>query len=190
MMQDPFQYYRRSLKLRKYNYSQGSMHFITICTHNRECLLGEVTDGEMQLNEHGKIVRAEWLHTEVARPNVLVDEFVIMPNHLHGILALTGGLKGEKRRGSTTRYDSTIGPPPAAVPDSIAAIMAHFISNVTRRINAMRGTPGAPVWQPDYYEHVIRNEHTLERLREHIAGNPTTWDKDENNPTAQKPSKD
>jgi REP element-mobilizing transposase RayT len=185
MTHDPFQYYRRSLRQRKYSFSRGGIHFVTICTHNRECMLGEVVESEMRLNEYGTIAREEWLHTEVARPNVLIDEFIIMPNHIHAIIVLTGGLLGEKRRGTTSSYGSAAGRPEAQVPDSIDGVMQQFRRNTTRRINSMRSTPGALVWQDDQYERAIRNAYTLERLRGHIADNPATWDRDENNPASR-----
>jgi putative transposase len=117
----------------------------------------------------------------VIRPNALLDEFVIMPNHIHAILALTGGVAGERR---TVPGWYTMSPDPkhAPVPDSIAAIMLHFRSNCTRRINSIRETPNQPVWQENYYEHTITNALTLERIRDYISGNSSTWDRDENNP--------
>ena len=77
---------RKSIRLQEYDYSQAGGYFVTICTHEKECLFGEVVDGEMQMNEIGKIVKSEWLKTEEIRDNVSTDEFIIMPNHLHGIL--------------------------------------------------------------------------------------------------------
>ncbi len=170
---------RRSIRLKGYDYAQPGAYFVTICTHGRAMLFGRVVDGEMALNAYGEIVREEWFRTAQVRPymELFPDEFVIMPNHIHGIVWIVD--VGARRRRS---------PPPEKlcrpVPGSLPTIVRAFKSAVTRRINALRGTPGAPVWQRNYYEHIIRTEPALDAIRRYIAANPLRWHLDRYNPTA------
>ncbi len=127
----------------------------------------------MTLNEFGKVAEREWLRTTEIRPNVALDEFIIMPNHMHGIVVIV-----ESNVGATGRSPLPKGP----TPKSIGAIVAGFKSAVTKRINDLRGAPYKPVWQRNYYEHVIRNEDELNEIREYIVNNPLKWDLDSENP--------
>jgi REP element-mobilizing transposase RayT len=153
-------------------------------------MMGEVVDGEMQLNEYGKIARNEWVRAASIRRNVVVDVFIVMPNHLHGIIILTGDV-------GATRWVAPIGwvaPMEGEAPPrpydrngkmrsgSIGAIIGQFKSMATKRINKRRGTPGVPVWQRNYYERIIRSEAQLDALRRYIADNPGQWDLDRENP--------
>jgi len=164
---------RRSIRLKYYDYSQAGAYFVTICTYNKKCLFGEVIDGKMVLNQFGKVVEREWLRTTEIRPNMQLDKFIIMPNHMHGIVIID-----ESNVGATGRSPLPKGP----TPKSIGAIAAGFKSVATRRINDLRGTPYTPVWQRNYYEHVIRNEDDLSEIREYIVNNPMKWDLDVENP--------
>ena len=163
MRYDPFIHHRRSIRLKGYDYSQVGAYYVTIVAAHRECLFGEIENGEMCLNDLGNIVREEWLQTAQVRPNVELDEFVVMPNHFHGILAIAGDDR-------------------APHPGSLGAIMSQFKSIVTKRVNEMRDTPGAPVWQRNYYEHIMRDDGDLNRIREYIINNPANWDADDENP--------
>lgn len=147
---------------------------MTICTQNRECLLGETVDGEIQLNVYGKVVQKEWLNTAAIRPYVYVDTFVIMPNHFHGILFIMDDGRGTTRRAPTRIF----GKPEIG---SLPTIVRAFKSAVTKRINILRNTPGIPCWQRNYYEHVIRDEYDLNNTRQYILDNPANWETDENN---------
>ena len=168
---------RRSIRLKGYDYTQPGAYFVTICTHGRAMLFGRVVDGEMALNAYGEIVREEWFRTAQVRPYVELfpDEFVVMPNHIHGIVWIVG---------ATRRVAPTNGHPHGPVPGSLGAIIGQFKSIVTKRINALRGTPGAPVWQRNYYEYIIRTERALDAIRRYIAANPLRWDLDRYNPAA------
>lgn len=163
---------RRSIRLKDYDYSQSGAYFVTVCTQNRECLFGEITDGEMVLNEFGKIVADEWIKTGEIRDEIELDAWVVMPNHFHGIVIICRG-------------DRPVAPTPAALPGprpkSIGSLMSGFKSAVTKRINEIRNTPGISVWQRNYYEHIIRNEKSLENIRNYIIYNPAQWEEDENN---------
>ncbi|MFA7405746.1 MAG: transposase [Pelobacteraceae bacterium] len=169
MTYNPDIHHRRSVRLKEYDYRSAGAYFVTICTFQRECLFGDVVDGEMRLNNFGEIVLEEWLRSEVVRNNVSLDGFVTMPNHFHSILLLNDSCRGEAL-------------PRPVVAGSIGAILGQFKSIVTKRINALRDNPGCPVWQRNYYEHVIRNEDDLANIRQYIANNPLKWDMDENNP--------
>jgi len=173
MIHHPDKYHRQSIRLKNYDYTQAGAYFVTICTHKRECVLGDVVNGEMRLNELGQVVEMEWLKTAEIRDNVELDEFVVMPNHIHGIIVIT-----ESCVGATSRSPLRNGP----APKSIGAIVAGFKSAATKRINELCGIPRAPVWQRNYYEHVIRNEDDLNEIREYILSNPVKWELDSENP--------
>jgi len=176
-------HHRRSIRLKGYDYSQSGAYFVTVCTHNRECLLGEITDGEMVLNEFGKIVADEWIKTGEIRDEIELDAWVIMPNHFHGIVMIR---RGDRPVAPTPVAPTPVAPTPAALPGprpkSIGSLMSGFKSAVTKRINEIRKTPGAKLWQRNYYEHIIRNEKSLENIRNYIIHNPAQWEEDENNP--------
>ncbi len=140
---------------------------------DRGCLLGDIVDGEMRLNEYGTAVRDEWLKTAELRENVEVEACTVMPNHVHGIVVITN-CRGTARRAPTTEQ---FGKP---VADSIPTIMRAFKSASTKHINEMRHSPGSPVWQRNYYEHVIQNDEELKAIRQYILSNPANWATDEN----------
>ncbi len=178
MKYDPENHHRRSIRLKGYDYSQAGAYFVTICTQNRACLFGEVVDGQMRVNELGEIVREEWLRTGQIRPNVELDAFVVMPNHIHGIIVL----RGYDRRGTLQRAPTTVERFGKPTSNTIPTIVRLFKSATTKRINHLRGTPGARVWQRNYYERIIRNDDELRRIREYIANNPLQWALDRDNP--------
>ena len=188
---------RRSVRLKDYDYAQAGAYFVTICTYDRDCLMGEVVNGEMRLNEYGEIARDEWLHTASVRRNVVLDAFVAMPNHVHGIIILTGDVGATRR---VVRMDGGVtlgtGEAPAGTGEaaprpydgkgkmqsgSIGAIIGQFKSATTKRINVRRGTPGIPVWQRNYHERILR-EGELDRIRAYIRNNPAQWEMDVENP--------
>ena len=171
----------KSIRLKEYDYSQAGAYFVTVCTHRRISLLGEILKGKIVLNPFGKIVEEEWLRTKQMRKGVDLDVFIVMPDHIHGIISLTGIPLSANRRGTMHRAPTPqfeqFGRPTA---NSIPTIIRGFKSSVTRRINEIRATPSAPIWQRNYYEHVIRNEIDLEETREYFQNNPLKWPEDEN----------
>lgn len=173
---------RRSIRLQGYDYSRAGAYFITICTQDRACLFGEVVDGKMRLNECGNIVRHEWFRSAEIRHEIVLfpDEFVVMPNHIHGIVRIVQSHDADHRRGD--RPVAPTKPPHGPEKHSVASLVAGFKSAVTKRINALRGTPGLPVWQRNYYEHIIRDEESLNRIRQYILDNPARWAFDRENP--------
>ena len=176
MTYDPTTHHRRSIRLPTYDYAQPGAYFVTLVTHARECLFGQVIDSEMRLNGLGDVVAREWRRTGGIRREVELDVFVVMPNHVHVIVFV--GAHGRAPEHDAPDY----GAPPHRPPRSLGSLVAGFKSAVTKRINGMRGTPGLPLWQRNYYEHVIRDEEELNRVREYVAGNPTNWEEDPENP--------
>lgn len=176
MTYNPERHHRRSIRLKDYDYSQVGMYFITICPHNRECLFGEIKNGQMVLNEYGKIVKNEWMKSTEIRNKIKLDEFVIMPNHIHGIIIITDDGRGTLQRAPTVEQ---FGKP---VSNSIPTIIRLFKSATTKQINQIRHTPTIPVWQRNYYEHIIRDEDNLNQIREYIINNPVKWELDSNHP--------
>ena len=169
-------HHRRSIRLDGYDYTQAGAYFITICTYERECLFGNVVEGNMQPNDLGRIVADEWVKTADIRPEIGLDAWVVMPNHFHGIVVMING-RGTARRAPTTEQ---FGKPVAG---SIPTIIRSFKSAATKRINEFRHTPGMPVWQRNYFEHIIRNKTALAKIREYIINNPQQWELDRENPT-------
>ena len=185
----PGYYHRRSIRLKGYDYTRPGAYFVTMRIREGECLFGDVLDGEVALNEYGRIVLDEWRRIAESRPNVVLDEYVVMPNHVHGIIILTAEAKGdssgrpddhhEASARSSVTHPAARTRPDGPVPGSIGAIVGQFKSLATKRINRLRGTPGISVWQRDYYEHVIRDDDALDAIRRYIRYNPVLWPGDE-----------
>jgi len=165
---------RRSVRLRGFDYRAKGAYFITICTRNRECLLGSVVSDNIVLSPIGEVVAAAWHAIPRHFPTVELGAFIVMPNHVHGILAITAPRRGTACRAPTGGF----GRP---VPGSIPTVVRSFKSAATRAVNLSRGTPGFTLWQRGYYEHVIRGPIELNRLRRYIEENPLRWALDEEN---------
>ena len=183
--------HRRSIRLKDYDYAQNGAYFVTLCGHERACLFGEIDDqGNMKLSDLGEIVQEEWTQTAVVRPYVILDEFIVMPNHFHAISfimkpddgskQLDGGNVGARRANCPYRPNAVNLGNPSRV--HYQQSLRGFKSAATKRINELRDTPGAPVWQRNYYEHVIRNESSLNDIRAYIQANPMRWAEDQENP--------
>ncbi|MGA7829147.1 MAG: transposase [Geobacteraceae bacterium] len=207
---NPDIHHRRSVRLKGYDYAATGAYFITICAHERESLFGEVIEGGMMLNAVGSAVVTCWQNTSGHFSNVEMDTFVVMPNHFHAVLKITDSTVGAKQgvsaspgfeciseyeRGDFVKGgnkgeagESCASPlrPQGTQRGSLGAIVQNFKSVSTRKINVLRDNPGVPVWQRNYFEHVIRDERELEHLRRYIRENPLKWDLDENNPAPAK----
>lgn len=151
-----------SARLPGWDYSAPGAYFITICTAGRAHLFGTVRDGRVILSPLGQIVREEWEKSFAIRRELACDAFVIMPNHIHAIVRVIP----EK---NSVAYRP---------PRSISSFVAGFKSAATKRINQYRGTPGEPVWQARFHDHIIRNPREYERIAAYIAANPLKWDED------------
>ena len=163
---------RRSIRLKSYDYSQAGAYFITICAHDRACVFGDIVDNQMRLSDAGRMATECWEEIPRHFPGVALDAFVVMPNHVHGIWVIADNV------GATHASPQHCGPKSR----SIAAIVGSFKSSVTKRINEIRRTPGVSVWQRNYYEHIVRNYESMNRIREYIINNPLQWAYDRENP--------
>ncbi|MBI1925795.1 transposase [Candidatus Poribacteria bacterium] len=159
---------RRSIRLKNYDYTQSGYYFLTICVHQRECLFGEIVEGNMITNDVGEIVQQTWDHLPNRFPTVAVDSFVVMPNHVHGIIIIK------------SNADRGVGA--ALAPPALGDIVRAFKSISAVQGNRILGRSGRPLWQRNYYERVIRNDDELTRAREYILNNPAKWEMDAENP--------
>jgi len=184
---DPQKHHRRSIRLKGYDYTQPGAYFVTICTWQRACSFGEVVQGEMRLNKQGQIANREWMRLERRFSTADFSAFVVMPNHMHGIVVMhaDGRGAGENHpdhgggRHPLRPYEG-----PRVIPGSLAAIVRAYKASVTWRIHAMRGDEGSPVWQRNYYEHIVRDDEEYRRIIEYIQTNPLRWEADQLHPAA------
>jgi len=152
---------RRSIRLKGYDYSQAGAYFITVCTQNHEHLFGEISDAEMMINAWGNIVQECWYDLPNHYPGLELDIFVVMPNHMHGIIVLANARAGFNRSAAEIRAFRQPAPTKFAISKlhGLPEIVRALKTFSARRINLIRGTTGAPFWQRSYYEHIIRNEN-------------------------------
>ncbi|WP_199711418.1 transposase [Prosthecochloris sp. ZM_2] len=173
MMEQPHENHlpkRKSIRLNSYDYAQNGLYYLTICTHNKQCLFGKISDGSVHLNSYGEIVEHEWLRTAGIRKNMTPLDYVVMPNHFHGIIAID-----HEQALSTKQIDRQH--PATMEKRSLSSFVAGFKSSVTAKIKQRNGHD-ITVWQRNYYEHVIRDEKELQILREYISLNPLKWELD------------
>ena len=202
-------HHRRTLRLKGYYYANEGLYFITICCHNRAHLFGQVVGGEMILNQYGIITANEWINTPNIRPNIELGEFVIMPNHIHGIIKITRRDESHSSKGvndrlnpteshsSTTdiknsnpikshlpkiissstdlqkRHEVECYSPLRGTSNTVGAIVRGFKSSVTRQLNLLN--IGCAVWQRNYYETIIKDQITFQRITQYIIDNPVKW---------------
>jgi REP element-mobilizing transposase RayT len=163
-----------SSRLQKWDYASNAAYFITICTQNREHFFGNVVDGNMQLSEIGKIAENEWHKTLELRPdmNLQLDAFVVMPNHVHGIVIIGKNEFNSMYRDAMHCVSKNVFGPQSK---NLASIIRGYKIGVT--VNAKKIKPNW-AWQPLYYEHVIRNDKSFDRIRNYILENPKKWNDD------------
>ncbi len=183
-VQKPFGH-RRSTRLKGYDYTQPGAYFVTLLSWNRECLFGHVIDEKIILSDYGQILVDEWVRSFAIRREIKLDEFMVMPNHFHAVVWIIEGdlvrATGRSPLPNPGRRDQEK-VPTGLQPRSLGAFIAGYKSTCTSRINSLRGTPGQPVWQRNYYDHIIRNDLELDRIRLYISDNPHRWAEDEENP--------
>jgi putative transposase len=183
---------RRSIRLPGYDYSKPGAYFVTICVQNRECLLGEIENKTVRLNEFGTIVRETWEWLANHYPYIRLDEFVVMPNHFHGILWIQDvSCRGGSRTASTKKQDdeNSIEIPAnnATKIKPVGRIIGAFKTVSSKQINIRRKLPGVSFWQRDFYDHIGRDENELVRIRQYIRKNPEIWDSDGENVPCKSP---
>ncbi len=191
MAYNPDKHDRQSIRHPTWDYRQPAAYFITTCTHERRHLFGTVAAKRMHVNAYGRIVSDEWHRTERVRDAVTLDAFVVMPNHVHGIIWIHPDSASPRRDSSPMNPYGETFPHPGNMPmsdhnraygraiaGSVSTIMRQFKSIATKRINRHRDTPGAPVWQRNFYDHIIRNRRALRQIRRYIRENPVRWTDD------------
>ncbi|MHB2148647.1 transposase [Calditrichota bacterium LG25] len=212
---DPQKHHRRSIRLKGWDYRRPGYYFVTMVVHNRECLFGRVVNGKMVLNAFGKIADYHWKKLSNHFKHIELDEFRIMPNHLHGIIHIVRWPDGvvldddsvgakdfpeQFNTGENTSLPNENMPndkngvgnpsplpygeqcqslPRGTLPGSLSAIIQNYCNVTTRKINRIRRTPGARLWQRNYWEHIIRDENELNRIRQYIKNNPLKWTDDD-----------
>ena len=198
-------HHRRSIRLKGYDYSQEGLYFITLCTTDRVHLFGEIENGEMQLNTYGEIAKQEWLKTIEIRKNIELLEYIIMPNHIHGIIEIKYSLSNENKKelGKFKSPSQTIG----AIIRGYKGATTKRIKEIIKKDNISTGelqfaptaptaptappNPTAPntqllsridlsksIWQRNYYENIIRDEKALNNISNYIFNNPKKWEED------------
>ena len=170
---------RRSIRLPEYDYSQPGAYHVTICVNHREERLGRINDGEMILNELGRVAYVGWGWLAKTFPIVAVDVFCVMPNHVHAIIRIKSvGECGDglPRRGGlqTAPTDDVVQAKP------LGRLAGAYKTHTTVEINKLLNTPGDKFWQRNFYERVIRNENEYEAVWHYIENNPFNWMQDEN----------
>ena len=149
---------RKNPRLKAYDYASAGAYFVTICTHLKQAMFGQIKHGAMMLNPYGEQAERAWNEIPKHFPAVELDAFIVMPNHVHGILLIDG----ERARHAS----------PLQKVSSLGTVIGAFKSAVARSINQQRNASGERVWQRNYHEHIIRNEHSFAEIREYIANNP------------------
>ncbi|MBI2059373.1 MAG: transposase [Nitrospirae bacterium] len=180
-------YGRRSVRLQGYDYAQSGAYFVTMCAQGRECLFGDVVDGDIVLNDAGRITERCWLAIPAHFPHVQLDVFVVMPNHLHGVLLIydipaASAVSVGAKNISPLQSDKSAGQRPRGTSKTIGSVIRGFKIGVTKWFR--QNTSIHMVWQRNYYEHVVRNDDELNRIREYIVNNPAQWEMDLENPAA------
>lgn len=176
----PDNHHRRSIRLPGYDYSQNGAYFITICTQNRECILGEIEDDAMRLSDAGQIAADSWEWLARQYDHVVLDEWEITPNHLHAIIVIIDGGRGGSQEGGSQEGGSRTAPTGRRKP--LGGLIGAYKTVSTKRFNELVHTPGARIWQRNYYEHILRNDDELNRIRQYIIENPARWGTDRENP--------
>jgi putative transposase len=177
--------FHKTIRLPDYDYSQPGAYFVTICTRERACIFGDIANGEMYLNELGRIIWNIWQSLPARYPQINLGPAVVMPNHFHGIVEIVHFVAAihelPLQNAQFLLHQS--------VPDSndpiqrrkmlLPKVMGYFKMNSARDINQLLNTPGTPVWQRDYYERIIRDEQEYTRIARYIENNPLHWMMDE-----------
>ena len=173
---------RRSIRLRGFDYASNAVYFVTLCSSDRRCLFGDVVDGLMILNPIGQLIEREWLNSALIRVELDLHSFVVMPNHLHGLLTVT---PAESDRSAddgkdALRASGACHAPLRREPRSLGSLVTGFKSATTRQFRLMTGETGS-LWQRGFYEHVVRDERDFARIGGYIANNPANWALDQEN---------
>jgi putative transposase len=188
--QDYLKYRRQSFRLQGYDYRNEGMYFVTICTKDRISYFGKVENGQMILSDMGKVVFDNWLKIPQFSPHIVLDEFVVMPNHIHGILAIVASVASlhcndatDKDATAKNQFMSAISPKSG----SISRVLNSYKGACSKEIKAASAVASASLqcndatfsWQSKFHDRIIRNEEELHRIQQYIINNPKNWKKDE-----------
>jgi|SRR5215208_726006 len=205
---DPQKHHRHSIRLKDYDYSQAGAYYITLDVQNRECLFGDILNREMILNQAGKMIEEQWNALPERFPNIELDASQVMPTHFHGIIVIVGAafmaapslvvadeanmeitLENGAGIGSEVSRRPGAGTSPAPTLGDIVGAFKSITTNEYIKGVDNKNWPrfNKRLWQRNYYEHVIRDEADLNRIRDYIQSNPANWDEDEENPNFKKP---
>lgn len=155
---------RRSIRLSTHDYCANATYFLTLCTCRRAALFASIDNGVVTLTDVGNVVRDLWIQTAEMRRGVVLDAFVIMPDHMHAIVAMPAAPQRERSEGLLGR-----------APESLGSLVAGYKASCTSEARRMLGRPHLRLWQRNYYERVIRNARALANIRRYIAANPDRW---------------
>lgn len=170
-----------SARLKDWNYSQSGAYYVTICTQNHKCYFGKIDEDKVELNQMGKTIKKYWLEISKHFSNVSLDEFVIMPNHLHGIIVIDKnnndyvetsnlGVSTNQNQGGVTHTKNPMGK------NNLGEIIRWFKGKTSFEIHQLGFF--SSIWQSRFYDHIIRNDEDLNRIREYIRNNPLKWSLD------------
>jgi len=177
---DPSRLSRQSLRLPDYDYSQPGAYFVTMVTYQREHLFGKITNGEMRLDDAGKIVWEVWQSLPGRYPNISLDEAVVMPNHFHGIVIIEENpvaVAAIHEFSPHTKESYRLARRRMTIP----MIIGYLKMNSAKYINILLNSSGVPIWQRNYYERIVRNDQAYNAIHRYIHSNPASWDTDEEN---------
>jgi REP element-mobilizing transposase RayT len=186
---EPEQQHRKSIRMKGYDHSLPGAYFVTILSKRRASIFGNVVKGDVILSSIGLVVQDCWNNIPINSSIITLDDFVLMPNHLHGILII---LKSDSKGEAFSKIGSTIETsllenasplrPRGTQSGSLGSIIQNFKSVSTRLVNRRFFEPGNKIWQRNYYERIIRNDRELNAVRQYIRNNPVFWDEDDENP--------
>lgn len=180
---------RQSIRLEKYDYTKQGSYFVTICTQNREHLFGEITSNNIKLNDAGKMVLSVWNEIPEFYNKIQIDEFIIMPNHIHGIIQITDtvgagpcacpNICGQPQGGGQPQG---VAPTVLSLPDVVHRFKTMTTKKYTDGVKQNDWIPfPRKLWQRNYWEHIVRNENELNQIRDYIRHNPQKWEMDKLN---------
>lgn len=158
---------RRSVRLPSYDYASAGAYFVTVCTHERALLFGEISDGEFKPNQLGRCVETQWHRMLCLRPYVHSEAFVVMPNHIHALFLLLPQSESGLTETAASGFRA----------HSVSAVIATFKAAVTRTARAS-GLANGTVWQRSFHEHIVRSERAFDHIRQYIHENPLRWEMD------------
>ena len=166
-MYDPANHHRRSIRLKEYDYSAEGLYFVTLCSHEHQCIFGKIIDDNVILSKYGEIIEEVWRTLPQHFTNIVCHEYVIMPNHMHCIIQINNNVGAGSARPAKEQNTSPL------QKITLGNIVAFYKYNTTKLANR-----NVQLWQRNYYEHIIRNQQSYEEIAAYIVENPIHWKRD------------